>query len=78
LKASAYFYPYLHLCKQEEQTSVLVKASFLSMCQVTFILLSHSAICLLQCHFLSLLNFTEDLTITTTEQQTIIVHAVKI
>jgi hypothetical protein len=67
LKASAFFYPYLHLYKHEEQTSVLVKASFFSMCQVTFILLSHSAIRLMQCHFLSLLNFTEDFTIITTD-----------
>ena len=78
MKASAFFYPYLHLCKQEEQASVLIKASFLSMCQVTFILLSDSTIRLMQCHFLSLLSFTEDFTITTTEQQIITAPAVEI
>jgi len=48
------------------------------MCQVTFKLLSDSALHLMQCHFLSLLNFTEDFTITTTEQQIITVPAVEI
>lgn len=77
MKASV-FYPYLHLCKQEELASVLIKTSLLGMCQVALKLLSDSAIHLMQCHFLSLLNFTEDFKITTTEQEIIIVPAVEI